>query len=88
MKPVKESSEPAAEPAAAITFVEVDALHGAIVAEAPRMAVTLVNVANALETENGEALDLAVEGLDELLAAEEIEALKALPARRADAGDA
>ena len=80
VKPVKESSEPAAEPAAAITFVEVDALHGAIVAEAPRMAVALVNVANALETENGEALDLAVEGLDELLAAEEIEALKALPA--------
>ena len=79
-KPVKKSSEPAAEPAAAITFVEVDALHGAIVAEAPRMAVALVNVANALETENGEALDLAVEGLDELLAAEEIEALKALPA--------
>lgn len=80
VKPVKKSSEPAAEPAAAITFVEVDALHGAIVAEAPRMAVALVNVANALETENGEALDLAVEGLDELLAAEEIEALKALPA--------
>lgn len=76
VKPVKKSSEPAA----AITFVEVDALHGAIVAEAPRMAVALVNVANALETENGEALDLAVEGLDELLAAEEIEALKALPA--------
>lgn len=79
VKPVKESSEPAAEPAAAITFVEVDALHGAIVAEAPRMAVTLVNVASALEAENGEELDLAVEGLKALPAAEQmLVALKAL----------